>query len=68
MAVKRLQGRRYQVTTFNIKGVWFVLDTHDAIERGGHLVFPIMYTALSRSEAREIAAIRNAAVAALYGG
>ncbi len=53
------RGYRYQVSTYALKSVWFVLDTHSPTEFEGQYQLPIVATALSRAAARNIARIRN---------
>lgn len=57
MNLKR--GYRYQVSTYDLKGVWFVLDTHAPTEYEGQYRLPIVGTTLSRAAARNIARIKN---------
>ena len=50
------RGKRYQISTFEIDGYWFVLDTHRVTLDGEEILqYPIMRMVHSRAEARRLA-------------
>lgn len=77
--IKRPAGRRFQVSTYSLKGVWFVLDMwrpacsfvpdEDDDTKGYFRIdFPTVDTAMSREQARRMATIRNMKELAKYAG